>query len=195
MTEKEKMLAGRLYNCADKELRDRYWFARGLIKRFNHEAVDNPALRAEILNQLLGTPGRRNWVESPFYCDYGDNIHLGDDVVIGYGCVFQDDNAVTIGDATLIGPMCTFSNAFHPTDYAQRLIPDPATGGTLFTTRTRPIAIGKGCWLGAHCTILPGVTIGDGCVVGAGSVVNRDLPPFTLCVGVPAKPIRDLEKR
>ncbi|MEG1552338.1 MAG: sugar O-acetyltransferase [Kiritimatiellia bacterium] len=193
MTEKEKMLAGELYDGRDPELLNRYWIARKLIQRFNGPDVIDPDARVITLRELLGQAGERCWIDAPFHCDYGDNIYIGKDVYIGYDCIFQDDNRITIGDDCLIGAGTILSTPEHPIVRAQRLLPDTTTGGTRYTTRTRPVTIGNGCWLGAGVRVLPGVTIGEGCVVGAGSVVNRDLPPNTVCAGVPCRVLRAIE--
>lgn len=191
MTEKEKMLAGLPYDGRSPELLARYWVARDLLMRLNGPAVLDPALRAEVLRSLLGAVGERTWVESPFMCDYGENIFLGDDVYIGYNCIFQDDNRITVGDGTLIGAGTILSAPSHPLEPDQRMVPD-GSGGLRYRTQTKPVTIGRRCWFGVGVRVLPGVTVGDGCVVGAGSVVTHDLPPMTVSAGVPCRVLRHL---
>lgn len=194
MTEREKLFAGLPFNTRDPELITSYTQARTLLRRYNTEAVDQLHLRQPILNELLGTPGTRNWIEAPFQCDYGKHIHLGTDIYIGYYCYFQDNHAINIGSGTLIGAHCFLATAQHPIPELERTIINPETGERTYTTTAAPIMIGENCWIGARVTIGSGVTIGHGCVIGAGSTVLTDLPPNTVCYGTPCKVIRSTEK-
>lgn len=194
MSEKEKMLAGELYEGRSPELLARYWTARELLMRLNGPAVTDPGLRAQVLKALLGGIGARSWVESPFMCDYGENIFLGDDVYVGYNCIFQDDNRISIGVGTLIGAGTILSAPVHPIEPDARMVPD-GQGGLRYRTQTKPVTIGARCWLGVGVRVLPGVTVGDGCVVGAGSVVTHNLPPMTVCAGVPCRVLREVRPK
>ncbi len=113
----------------------------------------------------------------PFTCDLGFNIHLGKDVIVNYNCTFLDTGSITIGDHTKIGPGCHFLTADHPRDAMER---------RKRLVRGRPIKVGDDCWFGGNVTVLPGVTIGDRCIIGAGSVVTKDVPSDSVYVGNPA---------
>lgn len=190
MTEREKMMAGLDYDGRDPELLARYWEARRLLAALNGPLAVEPARREETLRALLGTLGARTWVEAPFMCDYGWNIHLGADVYIGYNCIFQDDARIEIGDGTLIGAGTILSAPEHPLAADERMLRDEQTGALRYVTRSRPVTIGARCWLGVGVRVLPGVTIGEGAVIGAGSVVTRDVAPQTIVAGVPARVLR-----
>ncbi|MGN1325597.1 MAG: sugar O-acetyltransferase [Candidatus Spyradenecus sp.] len=193
-SEREKMLSGEPYDGRDPELLNRYWLARKLLAELNGPLALSPERTAEreaTLRQLLGSLGERTWVEAPFMCDYGCNIHLGSDVYIGYNCIFQDDAPITIGDGTLIGAGTILSAPEHPLLPEERMVHD-ATGALRYVTRSKPVTIGRCCWFGVGVRVLPGVTIGDGAVIGAGAVVTRDVPPRTIVAGVPARALRTL---
>lgn len=141
-------------------------------------AVDK---RREIVESLLGTIGDGWIIHSPFRCDFGFNIHIGDKFVGNFNLTILDEARVTIGDHVFIGPDCGIYTITHALTEEQR------NEGVM---RALPVIIGNGVWIGGHCTILPGVTIGDGAVIGAGSVVTRDIPPRTLALGNPCRPVR-----
>lgn len=127
--------------------------------------------------------GDRVKIRSGLHVTKPENITIGNDVSIHVNCVLQAHAPIEIGDMTLVAANCTIVTANHDVS---------KTGLDAFYTLIKaPVKIGRECWLGAGVLVLPGVTIGDGCVVGGGSVVTHDLPPRTICVGVPARPIRD----
>ncbi|WP_343699803.1 sugar O-acetyltransferase [Caulobacter sp.] len=174
-TEKEKMLAGELYMATDPELQADYRKNLAWMERFNAPGVeDRPALLAQHFKAV----GQHVNIRAPFHCDYGYNISLGDGVFMNFGCVILDVVEVTIGAATAIGPGVQILTADHPRDPVER-----RTG----LESGRPIHIGSNVWIGGGAIILPGVTIGDDAVVGAGSVVTRDVAPGATVVGNPAR--------
>ncbi len=184
MTEREKMLRGELYNAADAELTTARLRARRLWRNYNATDPGDPLVRRSILTDLLGAFGSGTVIEPPFYCDYGSYISVGDGVFINFDCVFLDCARITIGEQTQFGPAVQLYTATHPMDAAQRV-----AGPEL----AYPITIGKRAWIGGGSIVLPGVTIGDDTVVGAGSVVTRDLPAGVVAAGNPCRVLRTLD--
>lgn len=185
MTEKEKCLSGELYDPNhDKQLQAEMRACKALCHAYNLLPPDELAARDELLTRILGKPAVRASILSPFYCDYGKNITLGEDFFANHGLVILDGAPVTFGSHVFIGPNCCISTAGHPLESALR------DAGLEFA---KPVSIGNSVWIGANVTILPGVTIGDKAVIGAGSVVTRDVPPGTLAFGAPCRVVRELE--
>ncbi|WOG27346.1 sugar O-acetyltransferase [Endozoicomonas sp. 8E] len=182
MTEKEKMLAGLDYIAFDSELTKDRLEAKKLCHRFNQVSPDDKTQQAEVLNELLGTLSEA-WIEPFFYCDYGYNIHLGENFYANHHCTILDGAKVTIGNDVLFGPSVTISTAGHPLDSVTR------NTGLEFC---KPITIGNNVWLGANVSVNPGVTIGDNSVIGAGSVVTRDIPANSVAVGAPCRVIKSV---
>ncbi|KEQ19096.1 sugar O-acetyltransferase [Endozoicomonas numazuensis] len=177
MTEKEKMLAGLDYLAFDSELTQERLKAKQLCHRFNQAAPDDKTMQAQILNTLLGTVSEA-WIEPLFFCDYGYNIHLGENFYANHHCTILDGAKVSIGHNVLFGPNVTLSTAGHPLNAEVR------NTGLEFC---KLITIGNNVWLGANVTVNPGITIGDNAVIGAGSVVTRDIPANTVAVGTPCR--------
>jgi maltose O-acetyltransferase len=181
-TEKAKMLRGDLYDATDETLAAERLRVRKLLHRLNVvQAGGNPGAYSEIVRELLPNASRSTWIQPPFYCDYGYNIHTGKDVFFNFNCVVLDGARVTIGAHTQFGPNVQIYTASHPLEADLR-----RTG----LENSRPVSIGDDCWIGGSVMIRPGVTIGDRCVIGAGSVVTKDVPDDTVAAGNPAKPIR-----
>ncbi|ELR66665.1 Maltose O-acetyltransferase [Photobacterium marinum] len=188
MTEKEKMLSGQMYQAWDAELKDERLKAKRLCFKINQICPTESAQRQSLINELLGQESDA-WIESPFNCDYGYNIKVGKGFYANHGCTILDCAPITIGDNCLLAPGVVIATAGHPLDPVER------ASGEEFA---KAITIGHDVWFGANVTVCPGVSIGDNVVVGAGSVVVKDLPANTVCAGSPAKPIRTLavgEKR
>jgi len=186
-TEKEKMLAGELYYAFGEELLNERQKCRQIIKLYNQTSEIEG--RAELLQKLLGSmdPEDPPFIEPPFWCDYGYNVHMGSGSYINFNCTILDSCKVSIGRRVLIAPNVQLYAASHPLDGHVR----QGTKGPEFG---KPITIGDDVWVGGGAIILPGVTIGNNAVIGAGSVVTRDVEPYTVVGGNPAKPIRQLEK-
>ncbi len=183
MNEKEKMIAGMNYNPLDPQLillRD--WASR-LCHRYNKKTFHEVNLRSRLLRKLLRTEGNF-WVKPPFYCDYGFNITLGNDVMLNYGCVLLDVCPIIIGDKTLIGPNVQLLTACHSLDPKQRE-QDVEFG--------KPIKIGRNVWIGGGAIVCPGVTIGDNTVIGAGSVVTKSMPANVIAYGNPCRVQRRID--
>jgi maltose O-acetyltransferase len=182
-TEKEKMLAGELYDALDPQLSDERLNARLLIKQLNDSSEDQIEERTRILKELIPNAGEGLWLQPPFYCDYGTNIKIGEKVFFNFNCVVLDVMQVSIGSRTLFGPNVQVYTATHPLNYKER------ASGLEFA---KPITIGEDVWIGGSVVICPGVTIGDRSVIGAGSVVTKDIPADVFAAGNPCKIIRPL---
>ena len=191
MTEREKMLAGELYDCGDPELLDRWHLAKDLVREYNRTDSADLAGKARILAQLLGGAGKNLWITPPFYVDYGNHIYFGNNCEVNMNCTFLDDNRIVIGDNALIAPNVQIYTAFHPTNARDRFGAPKADGSFEFCkTRTAPVTVGNNVWIGGGAILLPGVTIGDNVVIGAGSVVTRDIPSDTVAAGNPCRVLR-----
>ena len=182
-SEKEKMLAGELYNANGPELTGERQRAQRLLARYNATDTGDAAGRLTLLRQLLGAVGDNPDIQPRFHCDYGYNIRVGHRCFINYNCVFFDCAPIEIGDDLQMAPAVQLYTAYHPLDRATRV------AGLEFA---KPIRIGNGVWIGGGAIVLPGVTLGDGAVIGAGSVVTRDVPVDTVVAGNPAKIMRGL---
>ena len=182
-SEKQKMLAGELYNAMGPELTGERQRAQRLLARYNASEPDDAAGRLGLLRELLGAVGDTPDIQPRFHCDYGYNIRLGHRCFINYNCVFLDCAPIEIGDDLQMAPAVQLYAATHPLDRATR-----AAG----LEYARPIRIGSGVWIGGGAIVLPGITISDGAVIGAGSVVTRDVPADTVVAGNPARIIRSL---
>ena len=192
MTEREKMLAGLLYDCGDPELLDQWHRAKDLVRDYNQLDSRDLAGKDRILSQLLGGRGRNIWITPPFFADYGCNIYLGDNCEINMNCVFLDDNRIVIGKNALIAPGVQIYTAFHPLHAAERFGPPREDGSFSFCqTRTAPVIIGDNVWIGGGAILMPGVRIGDNVVIGAGSVVTKDVPSHTVALGNPCRVVRE----
>jgi maltose O-acetyltransferase len=185
MTEREKMLGGLPYNTRDAELISMYWKARETLHAFTR-AMPSPD-RMQTLRGLLGEVAPDVWIEPPFFCEYGPHIRIGARTYININCFFQDNAAIEIGSDTLIGPGVQVCCASHPVDADERVVAAPAPGGAPYVTSSAPVKIGKRVWIGGNVTILGGVTIGDDCVIGAGSVVTKNIPAGSIAYGVPCR--------
>lgn len=188
MTEREKMLAGELYDCGDPELLSRWHEAKDLALQYNSTKSQDLEEKDRILELLLGGRGKNLWITPPFYVDYGNNICFGNNCEVNMNCTFLDDNKIIIGDNALIAPNVQIYTAYHPTNAIERF-GEPKPDGTFefCKTQTAPVIIGNNVWIGGGVIILPGVTIGDNVVIGAGSVVTKDIPDNVIAYGNPCR--------
>ena len=185
MTEKEKMLAGKIYSAVDPELLRELNEVKEVIYEYNSLRPSEHEKRLEILKSLLGHIGDDAIIiNQPFYCDYGKQIRVGKRFFANFSFTVLDEANVTIGDDCFIGPNVSIYTACHSTDPVER------------NSRKEwalPVAVGNNVWIGGAVTILPGVTIGDNVTIGAGSVVVRDIPSNCVAVGNPCKVVRKLD--
>ena len=184
MTEREKMIAGMMYNAEDAELLEGRMRARLLCRKFNDLMPDEEEERVKALKELLGKTGERIWIEQPFLCDYGCNIEVGERFYANYNLVILDCAKVTIGDNAFIAPNVGIYTAAHPIVAEQRNF-----HGFEFAA---PVTIGNNVWIGGGVQICPGVTIGDNTVIGAGSVVTKDIPANVVAAGNPCRVLREI---
>jgi maltose O-acetyltransferase len=183
-TEKEKMLAGETYNCLDPDLVAERQKTKGLLRLYN--LTEAAPERRAILQQLLAEVGQDSIIEPPFYCAYGQNIHIGDHVFLNVLCTILDCNEVRIGHHVMIGPGVQIYTAAHSLQAEARI-----QGWEV----AQPIVIEDNVWLGGSAILLPGVRIGRNAVVGAGAVVSRSVPANAVVAGNPARVIREIEQR
>lgn len=183
-TELEKMLAGDLYDPLDPELAAMRARARDLCQDLAATRERDAEARRRLLVALLGSGGDTVWMQPPFFCDYGSNIHLGERVFFNFNCVVLDVCEVRIGSFTLFGPAVQILTATHPLNAVLRRKQELA----------KPITIGSDVWVGGGAIVCPGVTIGSRSVIGAGSVVTRDIPEGVVAVGNPCRVVREIDE-
>lgn len=185
VTEREKMLAGEMYDAADPQLFTERRRARDLCRSLNASHDNEQEVRQGIIRELFASAGDAIWIEPPFYCDYGANITLGRNVFFNFNCVILDPAPVVVGSNVLFGPAAQLCTATHPMGASER-----RTGREF----ARPITIGSDVWVGAGAIICPGVRIGPRTVIGAGSVVTRDIPADVFASGNPCRVMRQLDE-
>jgi maltose O-acetyltransferase len=182
MNEREKMLAGELYDPFDPELVAARNRARDLCQSLNATREAEIEERRRILVELFGSGGNSVWMQPPFFCDYGAHIELGERVFFNFNCVVLDVCPVRIGSFTLFGPAVQVYTPMHPLNAELRRRQEFG----------KPVDIGSDVWVGGGAIILPGVRIGDRAVIGAGSVVTRDVPEGVFAAGNPCRVIREI---
>ncbi len=194
MTEKEKMLASQLYNSRDPELIEMYHNARRLLRMFNTAESHDADAKTAALTELFGKLGKNVWIEAPFFCDYGENIVIGDNTFINFNAIFLDCNRISIGKNGLIGPNVQIYTAHHPLKASDRIKQnwDETDGTAIYHTAAAPVTIGDNVWIGGSCIVFPGVSIGDNTTIGAGSIVTKNIPANVLAFGNPCKVVRQL---
>ena len=182
-SEKERMLAGELYIASDPELKEDSMRKRRLVHAINTSAYDAFNEREALFRELLKGLGDGAFLGPPFNCDYGSNISIGRNFYANMGCIFLDVAPITIGDNVFFGPRVNLLTPYHPIDAETR---NSQLEGAL------PITIGNNVWFGGNVTVCPGVVIGDDVVVGAGSVVVKDIPSHSVAAGDPCRVIRGI---
>jgi len=192
MTEKEKMLAGELYDCGDPELMELWTHGKNLAQRYNSVDYSDKKEQLRILDELLGARGEHTQITAPFFVDYGKFIFLGNNCEINMNCVFLDCNRITIGDNVLIAPGVHIYTVFHPVSANERINKSVNENFPFAVSKTSPVIIGNDVWIGGGSIILPGVIIGDNVTIGAGSVVTKSIRNNVLAYGNPCKIVKEI---
>ena len=183
MIEREKMIAGQIYNPIDVELELDRLNAKTLCLEYNSLDANDRQGKKNLLNRLVGKCGENITIEPNFFCDYGYNLEFGENFYINHNSVFLDCAKIVFGDNVFIGPNCGFYTAGHPVVAEER---------NTFLEYANPICVGDNVWIGGNCVVLQGVTIGEGSVIGAGSVVTKDIPSNVVAFGNPCRVIRQI---
>lgn len=197
MSELSKCLQGKQFNCIDDKLVSIITKARKLTKQYNQTKFEDTIQKDNILSELFAKIGNNVKIDVPFYCDYGQHISIGNNVIININCTFVDCNKITIGNNVLIASNVQIYTATHPVNISDRLLDNWSYNNphAFFNTYSLPVTIEDNVWIGGGVIILPGVTIGKNSVIGAGSVVNKSIPPNSLAVGNPCKIIRKINNK
>ena len=183
-SEKEKMLAGELYLASDDTLSRERFHARKLVKELN-QYLPGEIGQKKVIHSLFKSVGKDFGIEPPFFCDYGYNISVGDQVFINFNCTILDVTPVKIGNRSMFGPGVHIYAATHPLDAATR--------GSLLEFG-KPVTIGEDVWVGGGAIICPGVTIGDRSIIAAGAIVTKDVPSDVIVGGNPARIIKNIDQ-
>jgi len=183
-TEKEKMINGELYNAADLELIKERENARGLTRLYNLTIETERAKRSDLLKELFGSAGENIYIEPNFRCDYGYNIHVGENFYANFDCVFLDVCEIRIGTNCMVAPGVHIYTATHPLNPIERI------SGVEFGA---PVEIGDNVWIGGGAIINPGVKIGNNVVIASGAVVTKDVADYVVVGGIPARVIKKIE--
>ena len=192
MTEEERIFRGMLFSSEEPELIEKKERAHRLSQDFNTLYETDYEARNRVLHELLASVGEGTWMLGPVHFHYGCHTSVGSNCFMNFNFTVQDDAKVTIGDHCNFGPNVTIVTPLHP------ILPDErrgivcSDGKERFLCYAKPVSIGSDCWFGANVVVCPGVTIGDNCVIGAGSVVTRDIPANSFAAGVPARVIRTI---
>lgn len=195
MTEEERINKGMLFASEEPELVEKKLKAHKLSQKFNLLFEDDTKARAQILKDLLAEIGKGTFMLGPIRFHYGCHTKIGAHCFMNFNFTVQDDAEVVIGDHNNFGPNVTIVTPMHPMLGAERRELVCSDGVGRFLCYAKPVRIGNDCWFGANVVVCPGVTIGDNCVIGAGSVVTRDIPSDSFAAGVPAKVIRPITEK
>lgn len=195
-TEIQKWLDGEIFNTSDPEIQSLIHTARNLTKEYNQTASTDPGRRQSILSDLFGDMGSNVNIDTPFYCDYGKHISIGNNVIININCTFVDCNRIEIGNNVLIASNVQIYTATHSVNTAERLVAgwQENSETPFFRTFALPVIIEDNVWIGGGTIILPGVTIGKNSVIGAGSIVTRSVPENSVAFGNPCRVIRKINE-
>ena len=192
MREEEKILSGILFNPGDPELKALKLRSHRLSAEYSRSDEAETEYRSRLLRQLLAAFGEGSFLQGPVFFHYGCHTRIGKRCFFNYNLTIQDDAPVTIGDDNNFGPNLTIVTPLHPMLPDERKQMLDGNGCPKRFCYAKPVRIGNDCWFGANVVVCPGVTIGDGCVIGAGSVVTRDIPPMSFAAGSPCRVIREI---
>ncbi|SEJ20845.1 maltose O-acetyltransferase [Propionispira arboris] len=195
MSELDKCMSGNMFNCIDEELTDMISKSRIMTHQYNSSSSIKE--KQHILHELFGEIGSNVKVDVPFYCDYGKNIFIGNNGIINMNCTFVDCNKIEIGNNVLIASNVQIYTATHPVNAKERLVDGwkENSGQAFFRTYALPVKIEDNVWIGGGTIILPGVTIGKNSVIGAGSIVTKNIPANCVAVGNPCRVIKKLSDK
>lgn len=184
MTQLEKIHSGEIYNPADDEIMEQQLQCLNKLYDFNMTRPTELGKREEMLKEMFAQIGENCYIEPPLHANWGGkHVHFGNNVYANFGLTLVDDTHIYVGDGTMFGPNCVIATAGHPVD------PELRERQLQYNI---PVHIGKNCWLGAGVLVMPGVTIGDNTVIGAGSVVTKDIPANVVAVGNPCRVLREI---
>ena len=187
MAMKDKLHTGELYLPGDDEIMKKQFLCLERLYDYNHTRPLEQEKRQKMLKEMFAEIGENCYIEPPFHANWGGaHVHFGDNVYCNFGCTFVDDTHIYVGDSTMFGPNVVVATAGHP------ILPELRVQGYQYNF---PVHIGKNCWSGAGAIIVPGITIGDNVVIGAGSVVTKDIPSNVIAVGNPCKVLREIDDR
>ena len=186
MTTRERMQSGKLYFCTDEEIAKEQLECLEILYDYNHTRPSESQKREQILKNLLAEIGENCYIETPLHANWGKYTHFGNNVYANFNLTLVDDTDIFVGDNVMFGPNVIIATAGHPVDPPLR---------EKVAQFNIPVRIGKNVWIGAGAIVLPGVTIGDHSVIGAGSVVTKDIPPNVVAVGNPCRVLREINDR
>lgn len=195
MREEEKIAAGILFCPADPELKAIKLRTHNLNLKYNATYEDESEKRAALLAEILSEIGEGGFLQGPIFFHYGKHTKIGKNFFANFNLTIQDDATVTIGDNCNFGPGTTIVTPLHPLLPDERNAMLTASGEKKRFCYAKPVKIGNNCWFGANVTVCPGITVGENCVIGAGSVVTRDIPAGTLAAGVPCRVLRPITEK
>ena len=189
-TEYQKCMDGEPFDGAAPELSEMTIRTKRLLRQLRETDYADQGAKQQIYRQMFGSIGENVYIDLDFRCEYGRNIRLGNDVIINMNCTFLDNNHIFIGNRVMIAPDVKIYTATHSVDLDERMPKRTSAGASICDTIARPVTIEDGVWIGGGTVVLPGVTIGKNSVVGAGSVVVKDIPANTIAAGNPCRAVK-----
>lgn len=189
MTELQKCMSGEPFDGSSPEITEMVIRNKRLLRQLRETDYADAEAKRRIYEQMFGSIGNDVYIDIDFRCEYGRNIHIGNKVIINMNCTFLDNSSIFIGNNVMIAPDVKIYTATHSVHLAERMPARSNTNASICDTIAHPVTVKDGVWIGGGSIILPGVTIGANSVIGAGSVVTRDIPANTIAVGNPCRPM------